>query len=318
MWSVLILLLYSVALILASLLGGWLPSRAGLTHTRMQLMMSLVGGLMIGVAVLHLLPHAVVETGSMDLAASACLFGLVAMFLTIRVFPVHQHCPGHADVREVHHIQHGSACQDSSPHEEGQACGESGPARYSWIGIFLGLSIHTAIDGVAVAASVAACSVHESTFVFLGAATFLAVFLHKPLDSFSLMSVMLASHWKRSAQNAINLVFALICPVAALIFFFSARELTTESHTAIGCALGFSAGVFLCISLADILPEIQFHRHDRVALTGALLLGIALSYAVGLFEPSHAHEVRSEHQHSSAVEPEHHDDLGKPNHETAE
>ncbi len=48
----------------------------------------------------------------------------------------------------------------------------------------------------------------------------------------------------------------------------------------VGCGLAFSAGVFLCISLSDLLPELEFHAHDRVVLSLALIAGIALAYAI--------------------------------------
>ncbi len=268
-----------------------------LTHTRMQLMLSLVGGLMIGVALLHLLPHAVVETESLDMASSACLVGLLAMFLTIRVFPVHQHCPGHADTRAVHHAEHGHPHLAASDERDDDHDDDASRHRFSWIGLFLGLSIHTTIDGIAVAASVAADAKHGSAIALLGAGTFLAVLLHKPLDSFSLMSLMVAGNWTAPLRNVVNTVFSLICPLGALIFFFGTREVSHGSHVAVGCALGFSAGVFLGIALADLLPEIQFHRHDRIKLTAALLAGVALAYAIGLFEPSHAHDT---HHHAAA------------------
>ena len=53
-----LLLIYCVCIVLASLAGGWLPSVLRLTHLRMQLTMSMVAGLMLGVALLHMVPHA--------------------------------------------------------------------------------------------------------------------------------------------------------------------------------------------------------------------------------------------------------------------
>jgi zinc and cadmium transporter len=55
----------------------------------------------------------------------------------------------------------------------------------------------------------------------------------------------------------------------------------------VGCALAFSAGVFLCISLADLLPELAFHAHDRFPLTMMLFLGVALAWLIGFLEPPH-------------------------------
>jgi hypothetical protein len=57
----------------------------------------------------------------------------------------------------------------------------------------------------------------------------------------------------------------------------------------VGCALAFAAGVFLCISLADLLPEVTFHTHDRMRLTTFLLLGVTLAYGIGYLEPVHSH-----------------------------
>jgi zinc and cadmium transporter len=57
----------------------------------------------------------------------------------------------------------------------------------------------------------------------------------------------------------------------------------------IGCALAFSAGVFLCISLADLLPELAFHAHDRLPLTMVLAIGVALAWLIGYLEPAHTH-----------------------------
>jgi zinc and cadmium transporter len=68
----------------------------------------------------------------------------------------------------------------------------------------------------------------------------------------------------------------------------------------LGCALAFAAGVFLCIALADLLPEVAFHTHDRLQLTVSLLLGIALAWSIGLFEPQHSHS-HDEREHSGHV-----------------
>ena len=51
--------------------------------------------------------------------------------------------------------------------------------------------------------------------------------------------------------------------------------------------MAFSAGIFLCISLGDLLPEVHFHSHDRLQLSGMLLLGVLLAL---LIEVSHSHE----------------------------
>ena len=71
-----------------------------------------------------------------------------------------------------------------------------------------------------------------------------------------------------------------------------AEQLGPRQQLVVGTALSFSAGVFLCVSLADILPELSFHSHDRFTLSAALLLGVASAYAIGLLEPLHSHGVQ--------------------------
>ncbi len=297
MWLIFLIVLYCSLLVMASLAGGWLPSMIRLTHTRMQLMMSLVGGMMMGVALLHLLPHAVVETNSLDYAAWSCTLGLLAMFLIIRVFHVHQHGPVQ-EHEEKETPSESSHAHHDCEHPASHAATDS--HRLSWLGLLIGLAIHSVLDGVAVGASLVAGVQHGSAWGLLGAGTFIAVLLHKPLDALSITSVMAVGHWSRRSQSIVNICFSLICPAGVLFTFFGVQELGEWRHMAVGCAMGFSAGVFLCISLADILPEIQFHRHDRIKLTTALLLGVALAFVIGLFESDHAHDHQAENVQQEA------------------
>ena len=90
-----LIVLYCLLIAVASFLGGMLPGLFKLTHKRIQLMMSFVGGLMMGVALLHMLPHGIAEAGSVDYVVRSVVLGLIVMFFLIRVFHVHQH--GHGD-----------------------------------------------------------------------------------------------------------------------------------------------------------------------------------------------------------------------------
>ncbi|MCA9021216.1 MAG: ZIP family metal transporter, partial [Planctomycetaceae bacterium] len=143
-----------------------------------------------------------------------------------------------------------------------------------------------------------------------GLGTFLAIALHKPLDAVSITSLMAASGWSVGWRNAVNIGFAMMCPLGAVLFFLGVQQFSENQHIIIGCALAFSAGVFLCISLGDLLPEMEFHSHNRFRLSFVLLLGIALAYGIGFLEPEHAHQhgghshdakaSSSEHSHSHA------------------
>ena len=61
-----LLALYGTALFAASLLGSSLPRLLSMTHTRIQIVLSLISGLMLGVALLHLIPHAFAAAQAID------------------------------------------------------------------------------------------------------------------------------------------------------------------------------------------------------------------------------------------------------------
>src|SRR3954465_10895841 len=64
-----ILLAYYCALILvASIIGGMIPVWFQLTHRWMQFAVSFVAGVMLGIGVLHMLPHALTDAAAAALA----------------------------------------------------------------------------------------------------------------------------------------------------------------------------------------------------------------------------------------------------------
>ena len=304
---------YCVVIVAASLAGGWLPSRFRLTHTRLQILMSFLGGLMMGVAVLHLLPHAVVKSGSLDTATVAVLIGLLAMLLLVRCFHFHQHdLPGEPDPEHSHDAEghcHSDKQSDDRGHAAHAHC-DHGDVHshadltagnpYGWVGLFFGLAIHTLLDGIALGASVSAES-HGQTASLVGLGTFLAVALHKPLDSLSLTSLMAVSGWKGQTPAVVNVVYSLICPAGALLFYYGIGHVAHGQSAALGWTLGLAAGIFLCIALVDVVPEIQFHSHDRLKLSTALLCGVIVAWGIGVLEPDHAHKMSPRNQGSPAA-----------------
>lgn len=286
-----------VIIVLASLAGGWLPQLIELTHTRMQLMISFVGGLMLGIGMFHMLPHSVAELGDLDRSLLWTMIGFLSMFFLLRAFHFHQHGPADSFYHES------GQCEDDEPHSHDHDATQSQSHarshvhghKLSWAGIAFGLSIHTMIDGAALAASVEVDAAHDTAPWLLGIGTFLAVVLHKPLDAVSITSLMAASRWSAASRTLVNFGFSLMCPFGAVLFLTGIRQFADFQHVIVGCALAFSAGVFMCISMSDLLPEVEFHSHDRGKLSLALLLGVALAYGIGFLEPEDAH---SKHKHN--------------------
>lgn len=271
---------YLAAIFAASLLGGWLPRRFQLTHTRTQLIMSLVAGLMLGVAFFHLIPHsALTPPIDVDFTMLWSVMGLVFMLVLLRLFHFHQHDFALAGDT----CDHGDADAHSHTHahDHGHASAPSGP--FTWLGLLLGLSVHTVVDGVALGAVMRA---EPTGGGVLGLGVFLAILLHKPLDSLSIETVMIATGQSSRRRRWINIGFSLLCPLAALLFWAAVDPTLVDSLLLSG-ALAFSAGAFICIALGDLLPEIQFHSHDRGKLTGLFLLGLGLAWAIGLVEGVH-------------------------------
>ena len=122
-----------------------------------------------------------------------------------------------------------------------------------------------------------------------GFGTFLAIILHKPLDAVSITSLMAGSGWKSQSRFFVNLVFSTMCPIGVALFVFGIRQFSGMQDLVVCSVLAFSAGVFLCIALSDLLPEMEFHAHNRFRLTAALTAGVLLAYGITFLEPPHLH-----------------------------
>jgi zinc and cadmium transporter len=269
---------YSGLIILASLAGGWLPLAAKLTHTRLQVAISFVAGLMLGVGTLHFLPHAWHQLRSIDRVAGWLLAGFLVMFLAQRFFHFHHHdVPDEA--AEHAHFSH-------ADHEHcHHSLAEQSARRLSWVGAAVGMTFHSLIDGVALAASVRAEADSHGAWL-RGVGAFLVILLHKPFDAMAISTLMAAGGKSKYACHLVNGFFALAIPLGVGLFYLGINQSGTVAEQVLGAALAFTAGTFLCISTSDLLPEIQFHTHDRVKLSLALMAGLGLAVVIGLFETS--------------------------------
>jgi zinc and cadmium transporter len=156
-----------------------------------------------------------------------------------------------------------------------------------WGPAAIGLAVHSLIGGVAMASAVQADFRVGRGALGAGLGVFDATLVQKPADALTITALMLESGAARRYTHLVNLGFALMIPAGVVLFGFSTRlilPISTGSWTS--AALAFSAGTFLCIALSDLLPELQFHSHDRVPLSIALLAGFALMMATAIAEPA--------------------------------
>jgi zinc transporter ZupT len=133
---------------------------------------------------------------------------------------------------------------------------------------FLGISLHSLLDGVALGAGL--------IIPQLGPVVLLAVIIHKMPDGISISSILLSVGWNRRTVGFLSLLFSLTTPVGALVAYLSLSTVAAES---VAVAIGISAGTFLAIATADILPQV--HRiEERNPMTLVFLLGgLAVSWA---------------------------------------
>lgn len=125
--------------------------------------------------------------------------------------------------------------------------------------VLLGLIVHTFFDGIAIASGFLLSN-------WLGWVIFLAVFLHKIPEGFTVGSVMLASG--RSRQVAF--VASAILGASTLLGVLTMRMLTPMLQV----GLPLSAGVTLYVAASDLIPEVNKEPGIRMALL--VFVGVAV------------------------------------------
>lgn len=297
---VLLLLVYSTAIFAVSLLGGKLSAIVTMTHTRTQLVMSLVAGFLLGVAMYHLLLHSLEDIPGPyagEIAVGCAVLGVIMIIVLLRIFRFHHH-EFDQEAVQVPDLQvpDQQGRHDHHDHHDHQGAKDVNPR--SVFGVATGLGLHTITEGIALGASMRVGLMHEEGMVLAGLGVFLAIMMHKPLDAYSIIGLMRVSGYGSRACTLTNIGFALLCPLITIFTFYGVGLLSelNEMHI-LGYVMAFAAGVFLCISLSDLLPEIQFHSHDRGILILAFLIGIGLAYALFHFESETMHGLDALHSH---------------------
>jgi zinc and cadmium transporter len=285
--------IYCVPIVLACLLGGWIPRAFRLTHTRMQLAVSFVAGLILGVGMLHLLPHGYAELQSVDKILRWAMVGFLGMFFVERFFHFHHHdvpdesdappASPHAHDHDHDHGPHEGHPHDAAHHLHAHQHGLHVQAT-TWVGTAFGMTLHSIIDGVALAAAVKLEWHGGQGAMLAGFGVFLAVLLHKPFDSLTISMLMTTARCSPRQRHIINVLYAIVVPIGVAAVFLATGPLGEAEHQVLGAMLGLAGGAFICIATSDLLPELQFHTHDRFKLSIALVLGVALAWGIIYFE----------------------------------
>ena len=135
--------------------------------------------------------------------------------------------------------------------------------------VLLGLVIHTFFDGIAIASGFLVSN-------WLGWLIFLAVFLHKIPEGFTVSSVMLASGRRRATAWGASIVLggSTLAGVLTMAIF--------RHH--VGAGLPLSAGVTIYVAASDLVPEVNKEPAMKMAL--GVFVGAAVFFLLDhLFRP---------------------------------
>ncbi len=267
------LAVYSGAILTGSLAGGVLPLLG--KRTRSDALLSFSAGVMLGAAFFHMLPEAV-HLGGPDVIPWA-VAGFLFLFLLERFVLVHVCAePGPSERLLGHPAPPPHGLREHAGHDHAH---EATGCDVHTLGLaaFVGLSLHTLVDGFALGAA--------QSDPALGLLVFVAILAHKIPSSVSLTAILRAEGYGKKQALLMNASFALMVPLGAALFLVVDRMVAARSFTAV--ALAASAGSFLQLSLSDILPDLHRRGGDRWKISLALLAGLAAMWM--LRSLGHAH-----------------------------
>ncbi len=220
----------------ANVLGGYFVVRREWPRQFLKYFLALGAGFMLATAFVEILPE------SLRLAGEPAMFLVLGGIFLVHLFE-HTLAPHFHFGEEIHH-------DEMSHHHAG-------------VTALLGLVIHTFFDGVAIAAGFLVST-------WLGGVIFLAVFLHKLPEGFTVASLMLASGSSRRT--------AFLASVALGAATLAGVLLMNLLRGHVGYALPISGGVTIYVAAADLLPEVNREPGARMALMvflgGLILLGL--------------------------------------------
>jgi zinc and cadmium transporter len=246
---ILLALLLGIVAAGANLLGGLLVSHWQWSRQYLKYFIALGAGFMLATALLEMIPESVNLAGgprTIHLPGSTFVMvhsGTEFVFLLVV-----------AGYFLVHFFEHTLAPHFHFGEETHHA--EISHAHASYAAL-LGLVIHTFFDGVAIASGLLVST-------WLGGVIFVAIFLHKIPEGFTVASLMLASGQSRAAAFGSSAILGA-ATLAGMALMFVLRNTVAD-------ALPFSAGVTLYVAASDLIPEVN--REPGVGMAVLVFLGV--------------------------------------------
>jgi len=132
--------------------------------------------------------------------------------------------------------------------------------------VLLGLIIHTFFDGIAITSGFLVSN-------WLGWIIFVAIFLHKIPEGFTIASVMLASGRSRRVAWGASMILGVATFAGVLVMVLLRRE--------VSFGLPLSAGVTIYVAASDLMPEVNREPGARTAFV--VFLGVAFLFVLDRF-----------------------------------
>jgi zinc and cadmium transporter len=127
--------------------------------------------------------------------------------------------------------------------------------------VLIGLIIHTFFDGIAIASGFMVSN-------WLGWIIFLAIFLHKIPEGFTIASVMLASGQSRRNAWGASILLGIATFAGVLTMAVFRQE--------VSFGLPVSAGVTIYVAASDLIPEVN--REPGVGMALVVFLGVGVLF----------------------------------------
>lgn len=256
-----------VWIVLASVVGGAISVCAaalvGLAVSlhRIPLLISYSVGALLGAAMLDVLPQAIHEVGSVEVATGVLLAGILGFFLLEKlVLWRHCHeqsCEAHDPVEIAHQHEHDAHAHHGHGHHHGHARAEtmgSAESLRSASLILIGDTFHNFVDGVLIAAAF-------SQSIQLGVVTATAIVAHEIPQEVGDYVVLLHSGMSRLRALAFNLLSSMATLVGAVGAYFALSQVTV----AVPYLLCIGAASMIYIAVADLIPGL--HRRAELGAT---------------------------------------------------
>lgn len=249
------LLVFGVFAALANVLGGLVLFPSGIQQNyrkSLKYLLALGAGFMLAVTFFEIVPKTILLWQSTHPESADNLYVPMLLLLTgylITQFFEHTIAPHFHLGEEVHH--------------EGAL-----PARSAYTGVG-GLLIHTFFDGVSIAAA--------SQIDFkIGLLVFIAVFLHKFPEGFTIGSMIVAAGKGMKQVMLATSLIGLTTIIGIVLYYFLGNALGFS----VAYALPLASGVTLYVAASDLIPEVNHHGGHKPLVSFSVFAGVALFFGI--------------------------------------